>query len=224
MNLFSSIGICLVPLFLLCIIFLLCVKKLSTLHLLLAILLGLISIIPVTIIQSLLMNLPIFTNQTLLSVLVLTFIFNGLIEESLKMTTCFCLPFKKMDFKSFFVCGILIGCAFGSFENIVYLLSGTKNISLRFFTSLILHCCCSGLSTIYVWSFKNKEPYLSCFIMSVLLHGIYNFFASSEKFWWFSIITIIYGFVRLKFSYEKIAFQDDPNSTISTTENINSLN
>ena len=224
MNLFASIGICLVPLFLLCIVFLLCIKNLSSLHLLLALLLGFISIIPVTIIQYLLMNLPIFTSQNLLSVLVITFIFNGLIEESLKMTTCFCLPFKKMDFSSFLVCGILIGCAFGSFENIVYLLTGTKNISLRFFTSLILHCCCSGLSAIYVWSFKNKTPYLSCFIMAVLLHGVYNFFASSEKFWWFSIITIIYGFVRLKFSYEKIAFQDDSTLTEPTTENSNPSN
>ena len=218
MNLFASIGICLVPLLLFCVVFLLCVKKLSPLHLLFALLLGLIAIIPVTLVQYFLMKLPIFTAQNLLSVFVITFVFNGLIEESLKMTTEFFLPFKKMTLGSFVVCGILIGCAFGTFENIVYLVSGAKNISVRFFTSLILHSCCSGLSAIYVWSFKNKEPKIFCFILAVLLHGLYNFFAGSEKFWWFSIITIIYAAVRLKFSFDRI-YQSTEKIEDSSQEN-----
>lgn len=218
MNLFASIGICLVPLLLFCVVSLLCVKKLSPLHLLFALLLGLIAIIPVTLVQYFLMKLPIFTAQNLLSVFVITFVFNGLIEESLKMTTEFFLPFKKMTLGSFVVCGFLIGCAFGTFENIVYLVSGAKNISVRFFTSLILHSCCSGLSAIYVWSFKNKEPKIFCFILAVLLHGLYNFFAGSEKFWWFSIITIIYAAVRLKFSFDRI-YQSTEEIEDSSQEN-----
>ena len=218
MNLFASIGICLVPLFLLSLVFLLCIKKLSSLHLLFSILLGFLVIIPVTVIQFFLMKLPIFTAENLLSVFVITFVFNGLIEESLKMTSGFFLPFKKMTFGSFVVCGFLIGCAFGTFENIVYLVSGAKNISVRFFTSLILHSCCSGLSAIYVWSFKNKEPKIFCFILAVLLHGLYNFFAGSEKFWWFSIITIIYAAVRLKFSFDRI-YQSTEEIEDSSQEN-----
>ena len=219
MNLFASIGICLVPLFVFCIIFLLYIKKLSTLHLLFALLLGLIAIIPVTIVQYFIMKLPIFTTENLLSVFVITFVFNGLIEESLKMTTEFFLPFKKMTLGSFVVCGFLIGCAFGTFENVVYLVSGTKNISLRFFTSLILHSCCSGLSAIYVWSFKNKTPKIYCFILAVLLHGLYNFFAGSEKFWWFSIITIIYAAVRLKFSFDRLNQSTEEEIESSSQEN-----
>ena len=218
MNLFASIGICLVPLFLLSLVFLLCIKKLSSLHLLFSILLGFLAIIPVTVIQFFLMKLPIFTAENLLSVFVITFVFNGLIEESLKMTSGFFLPFKKMTFGSFVACGIIIGCAFGTFENIVYLVSGAKNISLIFFTSLILHSCCSGLSAIYVWSFKNKEPKIFCFILAVLLHGLYNFFAGSEKFWWFSIITIIYAAVRLKFSFDRI-YQSTEEIEDSSQEN-----
>ena len=204
MNLFASIGICLVPLFLLSLVFLLCIKKLSSLHLLFSILLGFLAIIPVTVIQFFLMKLPIFTAENLLSLFVITFVFNGLIEESLKMTSGFFLPFKKMTFGSFVACGIIIGCAFGTFENIVYLVSGVKNISVRFFTSLVLHCCCAGLSAIYIWTFKKKNPKIFCFILAVLLHGLYNFFAGSEKFWWLSIITIIYAFVKLKFSFDKV--------------------
>lgn len=213
MNLFASIGICLVPLFLFSIVFLLSIKKLSTFHLLFSILLGLIAIIPVTIIQFFLMALPIFTAQNLFSVLIVTFVFNGMIEESLKMTSALFLPAKKMTFASFVACGILIGCAFGTFENIVYLVSGAKNVSLRFFTSLILHSCCAGLSAIYVWSFKNKNPKVYCFIMAILLHGLYNFFAGSEKFWWFSIVTIIYAAVRLKFSFDRINSEDQETTT-----------
>lgn len=204
MNLFASIGICLVPLFLLSLVFLLCIKKLSSLHLLFSIFLGFLAIIPVTVIQFFLMKLPIFTAENLLSLFVITFVFNGLIEESLKMTSGFFLPFKKMTFGSFVACGIIIGCAFGTFENIVYLVSGAKNISVRFFTSLVLHCCCAGLSAIYIWTFKKKNPKIFCFILAVLLHGLYNFFAGSEKFWWLSIITIIYAFVKLKFSFDKV--------------------
>lgn len=213
MNLYASIGICLVPLFLFSIVFLLSIKKLSTLHLLFSILLGLIAIIPVTIIQYFLMALPIFTAQNLFSVIIVTFVFNGLIEESLKMTSALLLPAKKMTFASFVACGILIGCAFGTFENIVYFVSGAKDISIRFFTSLILHSCCAGLSAIYVWSFKNKNPKVYCFIMAILLHGLYNFFAGSEKFWWFSIVTIIYAAVRLKFSFDRINTEDQENTT-----------
>lgn len=217
MNLFASIGICLVPLFLFSIVFLLCIKKLSPLHLFLAILLGLIAIVPVTAIQFFLMKLPIFTTQTLLSVFVITFVFNGLIEESIKMTTALFLPSKKMTLASFVACGFLIGCAFGSFENIVYLVSGTKYVSVRFFTSLLLHSCCTGLSAIYVWSFKHKEPKIYCFILAVLLHGLYNFFAGSERFWWFSIITIIYAAVRLKFSFDRLNQDIDENDKTEET-------
>ena len=221
MNLFASIGICLVPLFLLSIVFLLCIKKLSVLHFLLSIFLGLFAIIPVTVIQFFLMKLPIFTAENLLSVFVITFIFNGLIEESLKMTSGFFLPFKKMSFGSFIACGIIIGCAFGTFENIVYLVSGAKNISLRFFTSLVIHCCCAGLSSIYVWSFKNKNPKIFCFILAVLLHGLYNFFAGSEKFWWLSIVTIIYAIVKVKFSFDKITqeFLEVPEDSNNSSNN-----
>lgn len=204
MNVFASIGICLVPLLLFCIVFLIWVKKLTPLQLLLSLLLGLVAIVPVTLVQYFLMKLPIFTAANLLSVIVVTFIFNGLIEESFKLSACFLLPFKKMDFRSFVACGFLIGCVFGSFENIVYLFAGVKDISIRFFTSLILHSCTTGLSAIYLWTFKNKEPKIYCFIMAVLLHGLYNFFAGSEKFWWFSVITVIYAAVRLKFSFDRL--------------------
>ena len=78
----------------------------------------------------------------------------------------------------FVACGFLIGCAFGSFENVVYLIAGTKDITLRFFTSLIIHSCCSGLSAIYIWSFRQGKTKISCFILAILLHGLYNFFDS----------------------------------------------
>lgn len=222
MNLFASIGICLVPLFLVCIVFLICIKKLSPLHLLFSLLLGFLAIIPVTIIQYFLFDLPIFINPSLFSVFVLTFIFNGLIEETFKMSTSIFLPVKKMTFGSFVACGFLIGCAFGSFENIVYLIAGVKNISLRFFTSLLLHSSCGALSSIYIFSFKQKNPHISCFIMAILLHGIYNFFASSEKFWWFSIIALIYSFVKLKFSFDRFnqSYQEEPKTEIVTEPEI----
>jgi len=218
MNLFASIGICLVPLFLTCIVFLILLKKLSPLHMFLALGLGLLAIIPVTLLQFFLMNLPIFTSQTLLSVLVITFIYNGLIEESTKMTLGLLLPAKKMDFNSFVACGFLIGCAFGSFENVVYLIAGTKDITLRFFTSLIIHSCCSGLSAIYIWSFRQRKTKISCFILAILLHGLYNFFASSERFWWFSIVALIYAAVRLKFSFDRFLLDDSTDSSEETLE------
>ena len=53
--------------------------------------------------------------------------------------------------------------------------------------------------------------------MAVLLHGLYNFFASSEKFWWFSVITVIYAAVRLKFSFDRLTQITEEKSEVVET-------
>ena len=68
---------------------------------------------------------------------------------------------------------------------------------------------------------KNKNPKIFCFILAVLLHGLYNFFAGSEKFWWLSIVTIIYAIVKVKFSFDKITqeFLEVPEDSNNSSDN-----
>lgn len=210
MNILASIGICFIPLLIIAVILLITVKTFSAWNCLAAIFLGFAAVIPVTIIQFFVMRLPIFTAETLLSVLIVTFIFNGLIEETLKMAVMLVFPGKKMTLISLVSAGIVLGCAFGTFENVVYLISSNTSVLLRTFTSLLLHSFCTGLAALYVWTAKQKKPKSAPFILAVLLHGLYNYFAAfSTNFWWFSLFVIVYAGIRLKFSYSKYSTSEE---------------
>ena len=217
---FAYLGICFVPLLLISVILLICVKELTVGKTLIAIVAGLISIIPITVIQHFVLNLPIFTSKTLVSVFVSAFIFNGLIEETLKMLFLFLLPGKKTSAGVFMAASIIAGLAIGSFETIIYMIAGTGQITVRFFTAMLIHTFCSGLSGLYVWSFKQKKTYVLPYISAVLLHGLYNFFAGfSGGFRVFAIITVVYAAIRLKFSYSHLTTkQIESNIPTDTTQ------
>ena len=193
MSIWAPIALCFVLYIIIFIIFTAATPKIKFGLALWATILGLIAVLPVAFTEYAIFSLPIFTATTFVSVIVTSLIFNGLIEESLKMITMLFLPHKKQKLSVFFCCCILCGLAFGSFESVVYMLVylqkatgvGTeavfKLVTARLFTSVLIHTFCAGLSGLYIWTFRSKATKISPFVLAVLLHGLYDFFARYPK-------------------------------------------
>ncbi|HAO29761.1 MAG TPA: hypothetical protein DCQ43_00285 [Treponema sp.] len=199
MNLYASIAICFIPLVALTLCLILLVREIKVVHVLLSALLGLLTVIPIALLQMLVERIPLFEAQTLGAVLVHSLIINGLIEETLKMCFLFLLPAKKYDVWKFLFCAMLSGLALGCFESVIYLVSGYENIGLRLVTAVMLHTSCAGLGGIFVWSIKNNRTKILPFIFAIVLHGVYNYFAGfSTSIRWFSIIIIVLAFIECR--------------------------
>ncbi len=218
MSIWASMALCFVLYFIVFIIFTFAAPKIKVRLTLWATILGLIAVLPVAFTEYAVFSLPIFNANTFVSVIVTSLVFNGLIEESLKMITMLFLPAKKTTLAKFFCCCILCGLAFGSFESVVYMLvylqkasgAGTeavfKLVFARLFTSVLIHTFCAGLSGLYIWTFRNKSAKILPFVLAVLLHGLYDFFASYPKpFYYFIIPVILFAGIECRIRYQSIA-------------------
>jgi len=213
----ATIGICFVPLILLTAILLAFCKKLTVGSALISILSGLAAIIPIAVIQLFVLSLPVFSSTKIVSVLLTSILFNGLIEETIKMLMLMLIPGKKKDVLTFVICSLIAGFSIGTFETVVYMLMyGTGAIIIRYATAVLIHTFCAGLSGLYIWSFKQKKQYLMPFISAVLIHGLYNFFAGCAfPLNIFSYVTIVYAVVRLKFSYDRLTNAESDDKIVA---------
>jgi len=205
MNLLLSISLCFIPLVITVFLVHILIPDYSNLYAFIGILAGLGAIVPVTILQYAIPQLPITIANTVFSALLFALLFNGLIEETIKMIFIAFIPGKNKNFNIFLATAFIIGCSFGCFEAVIYFIAGQKTISIRLITAVILHILCTGLSGMYLWTFKNGKGMISAFITAIILHGIYNFFAGfSGGFWWFSIVTILFAAIQCRIYYKKI--------------------
>ncbi len=204
MNLYVSLLLCFVPLIAFFIIFCAAVPGFKMRYGIWAALLGLLSVIPIAFVQFFVLSLPVFTANTLAAVLITALIFNGLIEESIKMLCMLFLPAKKTPFSVFFTMALFCGLSLGCFEAVIYLIAGYHQIGLRLVTAVIIHMLCAGLSGVYVWSFRKKRTRTLPFVYAAALHGIYNFFAGfSGGYRWFAVIAILFAAVECRIWYTK---------------------
>ena len=184
--------------------------------------LALLTVIPTSFIQFYVLALPIFAAFTFASLMVTAILFNGLIEESMKMLFLCFVPQKKQILSAFFCCTILYGLTVGGFESIIYATKkfqeiqgqGGKEIVVqlllsRLFSSQAIHVFCAALSGLYIWNFRHKKRNFMPFIYAVILHGIYNFFASfSSAFHLLSVVAILFAAVECRIFYLS-AVRDD---------------
>ena len=209
MSVYMMMGLSFLPLLCIFVIFRFAISGFKVRYGLLAILLGLLSLVPIVILQSFVRNLPVFTSNTLLAALITVMLFNGLIEESVKMAVLFLLPIKKMNFSSFVALSLVAGLALGCFETVIYLFSGYLDIEVRTATAVVMHCLCTGLSGISVWLWKNpgekKKAAWAPWLWAVVLHGSYNFFAGFSGFYrWFSLATMMLTALESRIWYKKV--------------------
>jgi hypothetical protein len=192
--------------FVLCVIF---VKGLKITHALLAVVLGLLVLIPVVLLQMIVRPLPFFTSRRLIGVLLTALLFNGIIEEGIKMGGIFVLPSKNTSLVAFLSCAAILGLALGCFEAVIYFIGGQQNIAIRLSTATVIHTICAILSGLTVWAAKNGRKTMAPVIYAVLVHGVYNFFAGfSGGFWWFSLAAICFGALECRIWYQKLKIGD----------------
>lgn len=218
MHVSAFLLLCFIPLVAFFLIFVLLIDGLKIRFALLASVLGLLAVLPIAFVQNFVLKLPVFNTNTVVSLLITAVVFNGVIEESLKMLFLLILPQKKMPLAAFFCCALLFGLALGTFESIIYLVSmvqsnalsggltaAYKLILLRMFSSVLIHTFCAGLSGLYIWMFKNHMNHVFPFIYATLLHGIYNFFAGfNSNYRWFSVIAILFALLECRIWYRTI--------------------
>lgn len=216
MNLFALLGISFIPavlFFVLCLIF---NRELKAGYCLWASVLGLLTVVPTSLIQYFVLRLPVFNGYTFSSVMVTAIVFNGLIEEAMKMLFLCAIPQKKLVLSSFFCCVLLYGLVTGGFESVVYIIRKFQEITLtsgkdivvnllvgRIFSAQAIHLFCAGLSGLYLWNFRqNGSKNISPFVYAFLLHGIFNFFIGfTLGYKWLALVAILFAAVECRIFY-----------------------
>lgn len=208
MNLFVAIAICFVPLLIGIIIALICFKECKILHSIIAIVLGFLAILLIILVRTLVNDFIGFVTPTTLSVafaFTISTIFFAFIEESVKMLFCTLLPKKGITFKAFIINCIIFGASIGCFETLMYLVTGYGNTVVRLFTAVIVHIVCAVLSGYFIWALNYKIRFVRVFFFSILMHGLYNFFAGqSLSFAWLSLIIILFALHKCRLYYKTI--------------------
>lgn len=215
MNVFAFLAVTFIPLIAVYLILTLTVNGLKIHHGLFACLLGFIVVFPIAFIQYFILNLPVFNTNTFISLLITAILFNGVIEETVKMFTLCLLPQKKLPPAAFFAMALLFGLALGSFESVIYFVRRIQTSDLptgfsaafhlmliRSATAVLIHTFCAGLSGLYIYNFRNKRNNVMPFLWAAVLHGIYNFFAAFQSdFRYFAVVAILLAVVECRVWY-----------------------
>lgn len=208
-----GIILCFLPLIVALVIFTFWVK-LNFFHQIVAVLIGLLTVIPISFIQFFLPDIPFLLKFPLWNTLLKSLVIYGFVEELIKMLMTVLLPHKKSSALQFLFLVFLMGISLGCFESVVYFLDHLQKanakgaqllysqIFMRIFTSDIIHLTCAGLGGLFVVSCRQKKVKVSIFVFSVILHGFYDFFAGFANFFkYFSFIVILLAIVECRIKY-----------------------
>ena len=215
-----GITLCFVPLVLAFLLFAISFKCKIT-HLLIAILLGLIAVLPISFIQYFMPPIPEINISPVLRALLKSILLYGLVEELIKGLLLLPLPHKFKDSEtnsclSFLLLSFIAGLSLGCFESVVYYFDHLQlansrgatllygQIAVRIFTSDLIHTMCTGLCGLFIYNLRNKTYTFSCIIFAILLHGFYDFFAGfSGDIRWFSIAVVLMSILECRIKYTK---------------------
>lgn len=213
--------LCFIPLIAGILIFVFALKS-NALQLLLAVLLGLAAVLPISVIQFFLPPLNLLTNYPILRAILKSLLLYGLVEEILKCVFVLALPKKEKTALDFLLLAFTMGLALGCFESIVYYLdhlqmANNRNASLlygqiflRIFSSDIIHMTCTGLCGLFIYSMRNKATKVSCLLSAVIIHGFYDFFAGFQnQLRWFALAAILLAIVECRLKYAALTEEND---------------
>lgn len=218
MNVYAPMLLCLVPLIATFLLLAILVPGISILRELIAVLAGLLALVPIVILQFLFLGgrLEFFIRANLFFSIIHSLIFFGLIEEGMKTVSLLILKARGENLKIYFAYSILAGMALGCFESVVYLLSFLgrhshnpaeflQMIFLRMVTSLVIHTLCAGLGGLCVFGNKNLRRDFSPLVFAIFIHGIYDFFAASAfPLKYFSVAAILLAVLECRIFYLRI--------------------
>ena len=226
-----GIALCFLPLIIAILIFSTALK-LKLLHQLIAVLLGLAAVLPISVIQYFMPAIPGLNLSLVLRALLKSLLLYGLVEELFKTLVIFILPHKLYDSDlendasengrlSFLLLAFVTGLSLGCFESVVYYFDHLQiansrgatllygQIAVRIFTADIIHMTCTGLCGLFVYSCRNKPRHLSCLIGAIFLHGIYDFFAGfSNGLRWFALAVVLMSIAECRIKYTSLKNAD----------------
>lgn len=181
---------------------------------LLACLFGLIIVLPVSVIQYFLPGIPGLQNAPVWQAFLKSVLIYGLVEELFKMFALLPLPKKNSTMLNFFLLSFVLGLALGCFESVVYYFDHLQvasskgaqllygQIALRIFSADIIHMTCAGLSGLFVYSCTTEKKRISFFVMAVVIHGVYDFFAGfSNSLRWFAAVVVLLAIAECRIKY-----------------------
>ena len=158
----------------------------------------------------------IYSNTNISEALIRSFLSAAPVEEVLKFTVLYSLVYKMKDFNEpidGIVYGVSVSLGFATLENIyyVYVLSdyfGTTSQSLailRSFSAIPAHGIFGATMGYFFmkYTFIKKENNLAlCMIVPILLHGAYNYFASSIFI--ISLLIVIISWIVLLRAFSRL--------------------
>ena len=237
MNIYAALALCFVPL----IIMFFFVRRFAQIGIILclyAVLLGLLAVAPISILQFYAADIPFLNSDHWITQLLRAVLFNGLIEEFIKIIFMLFLPSKRLSLGKFFLCACICGMSLGCFESAIYFLQHLQQANTigahliyvqlfeRMFTSDAVHTLCAGLSALFIRSIKRMRIDIAALLFAPLIHGLYDFFALYDDFKWFSAAAILFLAVQCRIGYtsqaeEKSAGEKIPekSETKRTTKN-----
>ena len=221
MNVYFALALNFIP-FLLCFFLFKFLFKMKFSTELFACLFGFLSVLPITFLQFYLMSLvpeQLFAGKTDLGGLFCKFlVYNGLVEELIKVLLIALIPHKKLNLRAFFAASLLCGLCLGSFESMIYFLqhlseakqSGAELlynlIFARMFSSDLIHVFCAGLGGLFVWGLRHKKNNPMILIYAVVCHGLFDFFVYFDL-WihWFAVATVLFAVIECRVKYQGFA-------------------
>lgn len=196
--------------------------KMNFLHLLIASLLGFVAVVPISFIQYFLPKTDFLDFYPLLKSLLTSLILYGFIEEFFKMILILPLPHKNYSARNFLLLCFAMGLSLACFESAVYFFEHLQRASARgaqliysqifarIFSSDIIHMTCTGLCGLFIYSCRQKSSRISIFVLAVLIHGIYDFFAGFQNnLHYFSIAVILLAIAECRIKYQTVAQPSD---------------
>lgn len=228
-----GIALCFLPLILALAIFA-AGFKIKLTHLLIAVLLGLTAVLPISFIQYFIPEMPGLVISPVVRALLKSIFLYGLVEEAIKTLALLPIPHKVYDVDSglseengtsgrlgFLLLAFTAGISLGCFESVVYYFDHLQiansrgatllygQIAVRIFTADVIHMTCTGLCGLFVYSCRNKACRVSCLVFAVLLHGIYDFFAGfSSGLRWFSLAVVLMAIAECRIKYTALKSDD----------------
>ena len=199
MNVYVSVATCFLPLIIVLALCFAFQRGVSGRSVFFAVFLGLLAVVPITVLQVVLAGAPVFNNRRLLALLATALLFNGLVEEGIKILTRFLMRGGGKSKGQFMLLGAIQGLTLGCFETLVYFITGHSNILLRLCTAVLIHTACAALSSLTAGSWRQGERNIRPFISAVIVHGAYNFFAFfPPPLRWFSLAAILLGAIQCR--------------------------
>jgi len=231
-DIFALIGLTFIPILVFFILLKLFVSGQKFRYLFLAIVMGLIAVLPAAFVQYYFRDAGIFNTNEIFYLLLTAVLFNGLIEEGVKTLFLGLVPQKKLTLGAFLSTCLMFGLTFGTLESVVYLVNyiqqdkfiqdsyasaseALKFVFLRMGTAVALHSACSVLGGLFWWKWRHKSFSLMPFLYAIVLHGIYNYFACMKGFfWWLSIVALLFAVLECRVFYTGIVANENPYPVI----------